>query len=111
MPPAAGAVSPRRGAQLHSAGADVDRLQAAGAASSFSRPANAASPAAAHPSTLLDDTQSVGAGPTLSQTASAANAYGPNEAAHMRMCACPGIDILAYADDIILVLHPEIATP
>eukprot|EP00971_Amphidinium_carterae_P172213 3414198-Amphidinium_carterae.1 len=29
----------------------------------------------------------------------------------MRMCACPGIDILAYADDIILVLHPEIATP
>eukprot|EP00971_Amphidinium_carterae_P324264 6443968-Amphidinium_carterae.2 len=33
-----------------------------------------------------------------------------NEAAHMRMHACPGIAILAYADDIILVLHPDIAT-
>eukprot|EP00971_Amphidinium_carterae_P033698 663661-Amphidinium_carterae.2 len=111
MPQAAGAVSPQQVAQMHSADADVDMLQAAGAAFSSLHPASAASSATAHPSTLLDDTQLAGSGLTLSQTASAANAHGLNEAAHMRMCACSGIDILAYADDIILVLHPEIATP
>eukprot|EP00971_Amphidinium_carterae_P348121 6490332-Amphidinium_carterae.1 len=50
------------------------------------------------------------AGPTALEAASAAHVEDMDESAHMRLSACPGIDILAYADDIILVLHPSLAT-
>eukprot|EP00971_Amphidinium_carterae_P006868 135633-Amphidinium_carterae.3 len=93
-----------------STGADIDMPQAAGAASSLSHAAGAEPHSSMSQRTLLDDSHSASAAPTLSQAASAAMASGPNEAAHMRMCAYPGIYILAYADDIILVLHPHIAT-
>eukprot|EP00971_Amphidinium_carterae_P352559 6492649-Amphidinium_carterae.6 len=96
--------------RTESAGADVDMPQAAGAALSLLQTAGAEPHGSLSQHTVLDDPYSASAAPMLSQTASAAMASGPNEAVHMRMCACPGIDILAYADDIILVLHPHIAT-
>eukprot|EP00971_Amphidinium_carterae_P016512 326189-Amphidinium_carterae.1 len=64
--------------------------QATRAASSSLHPASAVIPDTTHLGTLLDDTQSASADHTSSQAASAAHEYGPNEAAHMRMCACPG---------------------
>eukprot|EP00971_Amphidinium_carterae_P298563 5931928-Amphidinium_carterae.1 len=111
MPPAAEMASHGWVAQTSSADGDVDMPPAAGVASSSLHPASAVILETTHLGTLLDETPSASVDHTSSQAASAAREYGPNEAAHMRMCACPGIDILAYADDIILVLHPEIATP
>eukprot|EP00971_Amphidinium_carterae_P063929 1265428-Amphidinium_carterae.1 len=110
MPQAAGAAFSMQTALVQPADANGDIPQSAGAALSASHAASAALQNNMLPSTILDETQSAGGEHTISQTASAASANGPHEAAHMRMCACPGIDILAYADDIILVLHPEIAT-
>eukprot|EP00971_Amphidinium_carterae_P053277 1049364-Amphidinium_carterae.1 len=69
MPHAAGAVSPGQVAQIFSADADVDMPQAAGAASSSLHSANAAPLATALGGTLLDESQSASAAPTLSQTA------------------------------------------
>eukprot|EP00971_Amphidinium_carterae_P223039 4425860-Amphidinium_carterae.2 len=78
-----------------SAGADADMPQAAGAAMPYTH-----TPQVRHRADYMS-----------SQAASAAATSDMHEAAHMRMCACPRIDILAYADDIILVMHPQIATP
>eukprot|EP00971_Amphidinium_carterae_P063770 1262177-Amphidinium_carterae.3 len=90
-----------------------DTLQAAGAAE-VTPPYHTAgavdenSPAPHDAAAVAD--QAAGAATSGLESASAVPFGDIDESAYMRLTACPGIDILAYADDIILVLHPNLAT-
>eukprot|EP00971_Amphidinium_carterae_P207449 4115991-Amphidinium_carterae.1 len=84
-----------------------DSPQAAGAADIASHPTNAGAPSDEAASAVP---QAAGAAPGFLESTGALPPEALDESAHMRLSACPGIDILAYADDIILVLHPSLAS-
>eukprot|EP00971_Amphidinium_carterae_P184114 3655448-Amphidinium_carterae.1 len=85
-----------------------DSLQAAGAADIAVHATTADVPLDEAASAVH---QAADAAPESLESASAVPPEDLDESAHMRLSACPGIDVLAYADDIILVLrHPSLAS-